>query len=82
MVKYFYYLISGKLGIKITEISKDTDWVSVNLENSEKLKQYKLTAKLKTETLKQGISKREIRIKTDILSEPILKIPVYIWLKN
>ena len=66
---------------QITEISKNIDWVSFNCQHL-KNNEYRLVATLNKERLPIGIAKGEIRVKTNILNEPVLKIPVYVWVEK
>jgi len=66
---------------QITEISKNIDWVSSNCQHLKNNK-YRLVATLNKGRLPIGIAKGEIRVKTNILNEPVLKIPVYVWVEK
>lgn len=66
---------------QITEISKNIDWVSSNCQHLKNNK-YRLVATLNKGRLPIGIAKGEIRVKTNIPNEPVLKIPVYVWVEK
>ncbi|MCM8807696.1 MAG: DUF1573 domain-containing protein [Candidatus Omnitrophica bacterium] len=71
-----------KKDFQITEITKNIDWIFLNLKNSKKQKEYELVATLNIKKLPIGFAKGELKIRTNILDEPILKIPVYIWVER
>lgn len=71
-----------KKDFQITEITKNIDWIFLNFKNSKKQKEYELVATLNIEKLPIGLAKGEVKIRTNILDEPILKIPVYIWVER
>jgi len=62
-----------KKDFQIIEITKDIDWLTLNLQHL-KNSQYKLIAKFKKEKLPVGCIKGEIKIKTNLIDEPVLKI--------
>ena len=66
-----------KKDFQIIEITNDIDWLTLNLQNLKN--EYKLIAKLKKEKLPVGCIKGEIKVKTNLIDEPLLKIPVYVW---
>ena len=67
-----------KKDFQIIEINKNIDWITFDLKHL-KNNEYKLIAKLKKEKLPIGCIKGEIEVKTNLIDEPVLKIPVYVW---